>query len=100
MPLYEYRCLKCQKRFEALVYGKEKPACPKCRGSRLEKLFSAFAVSGADRKSDSDDFGGGADFGEDFGDGGDDPGDGPEMDASGGCGSCGDPRGPGSCAVN
>jgi putative FmdB family regulatory protein len=104
MPLYEYRCLTCQKRFEALVYGKEKPVCPKCRGAKLEKLFSAFAVAGAERKSDSDDFGGGSDFGDDFGggggDGGDDPGDGPEMDASGGCGRCGDPRGPGSCAVN
>lgn len=93
MPLYEYRCLKCQKRFEALVYGKEKPACPKCQGGQLEKLFSAFAVAGTDRKSDSDDFGGSSDFGDDSGD--------SEMDASGGgCGNCGDPRGPGSCAVN
>jgi len=102
MPLYEYRCLNCSKRFEALVYGSEKPVCPKCQGAKLEKLYSAFAVAGAERKSDSDDFGGGSDLGEDFGggDGGDDLGDGSEMDASGGCGRCGDPRGPGSCAVN
>ncbi len=60
MPLYEYRCRKCSRRFETLVFGKEKPSCPKCHGHDLEKLFSAFAVSGAERKSESDSFG---DFG-------------------------------------
>jgi len=104
MPLYEYRCRKCSRRFETLVFGDETPACPKCEGRDLEKLWSAFAVAGTDRKSDSDDFGGGSDFGGgddfggDMGGGGDDFGGG--MDASGGCGRCGDPRGPGSCAVN
>jgi putative FmdB family regulatory protein len=99
MPLYEYRCRKCSRRFETLVFGDEKPACPKCQGRDLEKLWSAFAVAGSDRKSD--DFGGGDDFGGDMGGGGD-PGDdfGGGLDASGGCGRCGDPRGPGSCAVN
>ena len=102
MPLYEYRCRKCSRRFETLVFGNEKPACPKCQGKDLEKLWSAFAVAGSERKSDSDDFGGGSDFGSDMG-GGDDLGgdDGADMDASsGGCGSCGDPRGPGSCAIS
>lgn len=100
MPLYEYRCRKCSRRFETLVFGSEKPSCPKCQGKDLEKLWSAFAVAGGERKSESDDFGG--DFGGDMG-GGDDMGgdDGMDMDASsGGCGTCGDPRGPGSCAVN
>ena len=104
MPLYEYRCRKCSRRFETLVFGKEKPSCPKCHGNDLEKLWSAFAVAGGERKSESD-FGGGSGFGgDDFGGGmggGDDAGEGGDMDASsGGCGSCGDPRGPGSCAVN
>ncbi|HYV19672.1 MAG TPA: zinc ribbon domain-containing protein [Verrucomicrobiae bacterium] len=104
MPLYEYRCRKCSRRFETLVFGDEKPACPKCQGRDLEKLWSAFAVAGSDRKSDDfggGDFGGGDDFGGDLGGGGD-PGDdfGGGLDASGGCGRCGDPRGPGSCAVN
>jgi len=66
MPLYEYTCRKCSKRFETLVFGTEKPACPKCHSNDLEKLFSAFAVSGAERKSESDsfgDFGAGSDFG-------------------------------------
>ena len=102
MPLYEYRCRKCSRRFETLVFGNEKPACPKCQGKDLEKLWSAFAVAGSERKSDSDDVGGGSDFGSDM-EGGDDLGgdDGADMDASsGGCGSCGDPRGPGSCAIS
>lgn len=104
MPLYEYRCRSCSRRFETLVFGKEKPSCPKCQGKDLEKLWSAFAVAGGERKSESDDFGGGSDFGGDFGGdagGGEDFGGGDGLDASpGGCGTCGDPRGPGSCAVS
>ena len=106
MPLYEYRCRTCSRRFETLVFGNEKPSCPKCQGKDLEKLWSAFAVAGGERKSESDDFGGsGGDFDGDLGGGdmgGDDSGgDGMDMDASsGGCGTCGDPRGPGSCAVS
>src|SRR6185436_13057346 len=72
MPLYEYRCRKCSRRFETLVFGDEKPACPKCQGRDLEKLWSAFAVAGTDRKSDDfggGDFGGGDDFGGDMGGG-------------------------------
>jgi putative FmdB family regulatory protein len=67
MPLYEYKCRKCSKRFEFLVMGSEKPCCPKCNGRDLERLFSTFAVSGAERKSESDSFGdsGGSDFGGD-----------------------------------
>ena len=108
MPLYEYRCRKCSRRFETLVFGDEKPACPKCQGRDLEKLWSAFAVAGTDRKSDDfggGDFGGGDDFGGDMGGGdpgGGDPGGdfGGGLDTSGGCGRCGDPRGPGACSVN
>ena len=102
MPLYEYVCRSCSKRFEALVFGSEKPSCPKCHGGDLEKLFSTFAAHGTEKGSGSfgSDFGGGDLGGGDFG--GDDGGGGGDLDASGGggCGSCGDPRGPGSCAVN
>ena len=103
MPLYEYTCRTCSKRFEALVFGNEKAACPKCKGTDLEKLFSTFAAHGTEKGGDSfgSDFGGGDLGGGDFG--GDDGGGGDDLDASGaggGCGSCGDPRGPGSCAVN
>ncbi|WP_224241593.1 FmdB family zinc ribbon protein [Hyalangium gracile] len=75
MPLYEYRCQGCSKKFEALVRGDDRARCPSCQGESLEKLFSVFAVnaSGAEPA--------------------------PKM-AAGPCGSCGDPRGPGSCALN
>jgi putative FmdB family regulatory protein len=73
MPLYEYRCRKCSERFEALVFGKKRPACPKCESRDLEKLLSAFAV------------------GSKGGNGATSPG---------GCGTCGDPRGPGSCEMD
>jgi putative FmdB family regulatory protein len=98
MPLYEYKCRKCSKRFEQLLFGKEKPSCPSCHGSDLEKLVSTFAAIGGGSESGSDsfangDFGGGDDGGE-FGDSDDD------SMGSGACGTCGDPRGPGSCAID
>ena len=103
MPVYEYSCRKCSKRFEQLLFGREKPACPKCRSTDLERLFSTFAAHGGDKSSDSfgSDFGGGGDdFGGDGGDAGGDAGGDDFSAGSGACGSCGDPRGPGSCAIN
>jgi putative FmdB family regulatory protein len=44
MPIYEYACHGCGERFEALVYGAERPSCPRCGDQGLEKLLSAFAV--------------------------------------------------------
>src|SRR5260221_8562066 len=88
MPLYEYSCRKCSKRFEFLVMGSDKPACPRCHGRDLERLFSTFAVSGAGRKSDSDSFGDlGGDPGGDVG--GSDFGDGPPGGGFGGMGDAG-----------
>jgi putative FmdB family regulatory protein len=49
MPLFEYECLSCGKRFELLVRADTKPSCPMCGKARLEKLMSAFAAhSGGD----------------------------------------------------
>ena len=45
MPIYEYICQKCNYKFEKLIRGKEKPACPKCKGQKLTKLFSTFAAT-------------------------------------------------------
>ncbi|MFV1959217.1 MAG: zinc ribbon domain-containing protein, partial [Planctomycetota bacterium] len=45
MPIFEYRCETCGHRFELLVFGSEKPACPKCSSMKLEKQLSGFAVN-------------------------------------------------------
>jgi putative FmdB family regulatory protein len=70
MPIFEYICKECAHRFEALVYGKEKAACPKCQTTKLEPQLSVFAVSAKSATSQR-----------------------------GACGTCGDPRGPGSCSL-
>jgi putative FmdB family regulatory protein len=82
MPLYEYHCPSCDARFEKLVRGGAAPACPGCGATEVKKLHSAFAV-GADRGRAS----------------GGSMGAVPPM-AAGGCGTCGDPRGPGACALD
>ncbi|MBW2194244.1 MAG: zinc ribbon domain-containing protein [Deltaproteobacteria bacterium] len=40
MPIFEYHCTKCNKDFEVLVFGKEKPACPYCKGKKIARLLS------------------------------------------------------------
>jgi len=46
MPIYEYRCASCGERFERLVSReqREEGRCPHCRGNRVERLLSTFAV--------------------------------------------------------
>ncbi|MBN2025052.1 MAG: zinc ribbon domain-containing protein [Pirellulales bacterium] len=41
MPLYEYACRGCGRRFEYLVRADDPARCPDCGGSDLEKLMSA-----------------------------------------------------------
>lgn len=75
MPIFEYVCRECNHRFELLVQGNAVPACPGCKATALDKQFSAFGVGAT--------------------------GGWPVTSGSGsGCGSCGDPRGPGSCSMN
>jgi len=75
MPLFEYACKDCATRFETLVWGSETPECPSCHSQSLEKRQSTFAAVGTPRAI-------------------------PGTAAATGCGSCGDPRGPGSCSMN
>ena len=46
MPIFEYVCQACDHEFEALLYGSDKPECPKCHGKRLSPQLSVFAVAG------------------------------------------------------
>ena len=74
MPIFEYVCNECDHEFEALVYGHQKAECPKCHSKKLAPQLSVFAVSAKGASSSA-------------------------APAPGPCGSCGDPRGPGSCAM-
>jgi putative FmdB family regulatory protein len=75
MPIFEYICGECRNRFELIVNGSTTPECPACHSQRLDKQLSVFAV-GAPRAASSSPVPAGA------------------------CGTCGDPRGPGSCSLN
>jgi putative FmdB family regulatory protein len=76
MPIFEYVCQACKNQFELLVRQSTKLECPECKSVKLEKQLSVFAAVS--------------------------PGANParrEMPVAA-CGSCGDPRGPGSCSMN
>ena len=72
MPIFEYTCNSCHERVELLVSKSTTVECPKCSSRDLTKLLSTFSV------------GKGASSG-------------PARPPVAPCGSCGDPRGPGSC---
>jgi putative FmdB family regulatory protein len=74
MPIFEYICKQCDHRFEAISRNHQTPSCPSCASRDLDQQLSSFAV-GSSQKSFA-------------------------SPAAGPCGSCGDPRGPGSCSMN
>ena len=76
MPLFEYACKTCEHTFEWLTRGASTPECPSCHGTSLEKRQSVFAARSSG------------------------PDSGATQIPTGACGSCGDPRGPGSCSLN
>jgi putative FmdB family regulatory protein len=75
MPLFEYACRGCGHQFEYLTREGQSPSCPSCAGADLEKQLSVFAVSSPSASR-------------------------PAAASAGGCGTCGDPRGPGACSMN
>jgi putative FmdB family regulatory protein len=75
MPIFEYICQECQHEFEALVFGRDKAKCPKCESKKLSPQLSVFAVSAKGAAGST------------------------VPSTGGGCGSCGDPRGPGACSL-
>jgi putative FmdB family regulatory protein len=75
VPLYEYVCRRCAHEFEELVFGgDEAPRCPRCQAGEVERVMSVVAVGRSESAR-------------------------PAAAAPAPCGTCGDPRGPGSCAV-
>jgi len=79
MPVYEYDCAACSNSFEELVRGDESVSCPACRSRKVAKRFSTFATGNEHRSVG-----------------------GPTSNDSlpPGCGTCGDPRGPGACRAD
>jgi putative FmdB family regulatory protein len=73
MPIFEYICKSCEHHFEAIVTRSGEAECPSCNSKRLEKQLSVFAAGTK----------GGV----------------PDL-MPGACGTCSDPRGPGSCQMN
>ncbi len=57
MPLYDFRCVSCERRFTKLVgmtADSAAPVCPKCGSSNVKKLISRFArVRSEDQVLDS-----------------------------------------------
>jgi putative FmdB family regulatory protein len=49
MPVYEYLCLDCGRKFETYVraWG-EAVLCPQCRSADVEKQLSTFAMTGTE----------------------------------------------------
>jgi putative FmdB family regulatory protein len=46
MPIYEYRCTSCEKRFEELQPSSASPppSCPACGARTVTRLYSPFAT--------------------------------------------------------
>ncbi len=77
MPIYEYVCKQCDKRFEKLVRASTTLECPSCRSTSLEKQLSVFALGAPALASTPM----------------------SQLEAAA-CGMCGDPRGPGACSLD
>lgn len=75
MPVYEFRCEGCGRKFDIVASLKEKeaglePVCPKCGGTDCSLVFGRPTVMTSSKTDELGD-----DFGDDDLDLGDDPGD-------------------------
>lgn len=55
MPLFDFICNSCGKKFETLVLGSDKPHCPHCQSGDLTKQMSTFAFKSAGGSSSGSD---------------------------------------------
>ncbi len=54
MPIYEFKCAKCAKKYEELVaVGGDSAGCPECGSKETKRLFSAFGVKSGDNFTSS-----------------------------------------------
>jgi len=61
MPIYEYFCTNCQKKYEILIFSREeKVSCPICGKTNLTRLFSRFAFSFGSKSSGEESFSSGS----------------------------------------
>lgn len=44
MPIFEYICKDCHKKFEAILIGSQEAECPECKGKNFEQQLSTFSV--------------------------------------------------------
>ena len=58
MPMYEYRCEDCGRRFEIFVTASRRASCPQCNSENLTKEMSTLGRIGGGR-SGSRGWGGG-----------------------------------------
>jgi putative FmdB family regulatory protein len=49
VPIFDFECRSCGAEFEALVLHNIVAECPSCKGRDLERRFSSFAVSSAEK---------------------------------------------------
>ena len=44
MPVFDFVCVQCQKKFTELVWGAEKISCPRCGAKNPRQLFSGLHI--------------------------------------------------------
>lgn len=55
MPIYEFKCSKCGKEFERLMFASDtsRPECPVCGSEDTSKILSVFSCTGIDYQAHS-----------------------------------------------